>query len=58
MLRSKMANAFALPGGRVYVLSELLTKLETPDELAGKSVREWTDELRGPVDLRPSKRRR
>ena len=27
-------------------------------ELAGKSVREWMDELRGPVDLPPKKRRR
>jgi AbrB family looped-hinge helix DNA binding protein len=28
------------------------------DELAGKTVREWIDELRGPVDLPPHKRRR
>ncbi len=35
VLRSKMANAFALPGGKVYVLSGLLAKAETPDELAG-----------------------
>jgi Zn-dependent protease with chaperone function len=35
VLRSKIANAFALPGGRVYVLSQLLAKSETPDELAG-----------------------
>ena len=35
VLQSKMANAFALPGGRVYVLSQLLTKMENPDELAG-----------------------
>lgn len=35
VLQSKMANAFAVPGGRVYVLSPLLTKTETPDELAG-----------------------
>jgi predicted Zn-dependent protease len=35
VLRSKMANAFALPGGKVYVLSGLLTTTETPDELAG-----------------------
>ena len=27
-------------------------------ELAGKSVREWMDQLRGPVDLPRSKRRR
>lgn len=35
VLRSKMANAFALPGGKVYVLSGLLTTARTPDELAG-----------------------
>src|SRR5207302_3961859 len=35
VLHSKMANAFALPGGRVYVLWQLLDKSETPDELAG-----------------------
>jgi predicted Zn-dependent protease len=35
VLRSKVPNAFALPGGRVYVLSGLLTKSESPDELAG-----------------------
>jgi AbrB family looped-hinge helix DNA binding protein len=28
------------------------------DELAGKTVREWMDELRGPVDPPPDKRRR
>jgi predicted Zn-dependent protease len=35
VLRSTMANAFALPGGKVYVLSALLTAAKTPDELAG-----------------------
>jgi predicted Zn-dependent protease len=35
LLRSAMANAFALPGGRIYVLSGLLKISETPDELAG-----------------------
>src|SRR4029077_10227537 len=35
VLRSAVANAFALPGGRVYVLSALLGVAETPDELAG-----------------------
>ena len=35
VLRSNVANAFALPGGRVYVLAPLLAKSETPDELAG-----------------------
>jgi predicted Zn-dependent protease len=33
--QSTIANAFALPGGKVYLLSSLLTKAETPDELAG-----------------------
>src|SRR5215831_14722665 len=35
VLRSGMQNAFALPGGRIYVLSGLVTKAETPDELGG-----------------------
>ena len=35
VLRSTIANAFALPGGRIYVLSGLLKISETPDELAG-----------------------
>jgi len=35
VLRSPIANAFALPGGRIYVLSGLLKISETPDELAG-----------------------
>jgi Zn-dependent protease with chaperone function len=35
VLRSNISNAFALPGGRIYVLSGLLAKAETPDELAG-----------------------
>jgi predicted Zn-dependent protease len=35
VLQSKMANAFALPGGRVYLLSRLLSVSTTPDELAG-----------------------
>src|SRR5262249_59646172 len=34
VLRSTMANAFALPGGRIYVLSGLLKISETPDGLA------------------------
>ena len=28
------------------------------DELAGKTVQQWMDELRGPIDLPPGKRRR
>jgi predicted Zn-dependent protease len=35
VLRSDTRNAFALPGGRVYVLLGLLGKAETPDEIAG-----------------------
>jgi predicted Zn-dependent protease len=35
VLRSKMANAMALPGGRIYLLSQLLVVSETPDEIAG-----------------------
>jgi len=31
----KQANAFALPGGKVYLLGGLLTKAENPDEIAG-----------------------
>jgi len=34
LLRSKVPNAFALPGGRVYVLSGLLDRAQSPDELA------------------------
>jgi Zn-dependent protease with chaperone function len=35
VLRTSMPNAFALPGGKVYVLQGLLDKAENPDELAG-----------------------
>jgi predicted Zn-dependent protease len=35
VLRSTVPNAFALPGGRVYVLSGLLATSQNPDELAG-----------------------
>jgi predicted Zn-dependent protease len=35
VLRSTIANAFAIPGGRIYVLSGLLKISEAPDELAG-----------------------
>ncbi|MGO4715185.1 M48 family metallopeptidase [Bradyrhizobium sp. 2TAF24] len=35
VLSSKIANAFALPGGKVFLLKELLDKANTPDELAG-----------------------
>jgi len=35
VLASNTPNAFALPGGRIYVLKGLLDKAESPDELAG-----------------------
>jgi Zn-dependent protease with chaperone function len=35
VVRTSDANAFALPGGRVYVFQGLVDKAETPDELAG-----------------------
>jgi Zn-dependent protease with chaperone function len=35
VLGSVVPNAFALPGGKVYILNGLLTKAESPDELAG-----------------------
>ena len=35
VLPSETPNAFALPGGNVYVLGALLDKAEGPDELAG-----------------------
>ncbi|MFD0646150.1 MULTISPECIES: M48 family metallopeptidase [Bradyrhizobium] len=35
VLRTSVPNAFALPGGKVYLLSGLLDKAENPDELAG-----------------------
>jgi Zn-dependent protease with chaperone function len=41
VLQSLVPNAFALPGGRVYVLSKLLTVSQTPDELAGVLAHEF-----------------
>jgi len=35
VLPSSIPNAFALPGGKVYVLKALIDKAESPDELAG-----------------------
>jgi Zn-dependent protease with chaperone function len=35
VIRLPAANAFALPGGRVYVFEGLIDKARTPDELAG-----------------------
>lgn len=34
VIRHKQPNAVALPGGRIYVFSQLLGQMETPDELA------------------------
>ena len=41
VLRSSIPNAFALPGGRIYVLSELLNRARSPDELAGVLAHEF-----------------
>jgi Zn-dependent protease with chaperone function len=41
VLNSPVANAFALPGGRVYVLSGLLDRARSPDELAGVLAHEF-----------------
>jgi len=35
VVRTDVANAFALPGGRVYFFSALLERAESPDEFAG-----------------------
>jgi len=35
VLATEIPNAFALPGGKVYLFSPLLAKAENPDELAG-----------------------
>jgi Zn-dependent protease with chaperone function len=35
VLASALPNAFALPGGKIYVLNGLLQKAKEPDELAG-----------------------
>ncbi|HEX4410124.1 MAG TPA: M48 family metallopeptidase [Xanthobacteraceae bacterium] len=35
ILASPVPNAFALPGGRIYLLNGLLQKAESPDEIAG-----------------------
>jgi len=41
VLRSAIPNAFALPGGRVYVHSALLGRAQSPDELAGVLAHEF-----------------
>jgi Zn-dependent protease with chaperone function len=35
VVAASVPNAFALPGGKVYILSPLLAKAESPDEIAG-----------------------
>jgi predicted Zn-dependent protease len=35
VLASPVPNAFALPGGRIYLLNGLLQKAESADEIAG-----------------------
>jgi Zn-dependent protease with chaperone function len=41
VLRSPVPNAFALPGGRIYILSGLLDRARSPDELAGVLAHEF-----------------
>lgn len=41
VLRSPIPNAFALPGGRVYILSALLDRAQSPDELGGVLAHEF-----------------
>ena len=42
VISNEIANAIALPGGKIYVFEGLLAKAENVDELAG-----WIDEVRG-----------
>lgn len=41
VLQSKVTNAFAAPGGRVFILSQMLDDAGTPDELAGVLAHEF-----------------
>jgi Zn-dependent protease with chaperone function len=41
VMSSVVPNAFALPGGKVYVLSKLLDKAESPDEVAAVLAHEF-----------------
>jgi Zn-dependent protease with chaperone function len=41
VLNSAVPNAFALPGGKVYILSKLIQRAESPDELAGTLAHEF-----------------
>lgn len=52
VLANEIPNAFALPGGKVYLFNGLLTKAENPDEIAGVLAHEM-----GHVKHRDSMRR-
>jgi len=41
VLHSTIPNAFALPGGRIYILSALINRANSPDELAGVLAHEF-----------------
>jgi len=41
VLATPVANAFALPGGRVYLFNGLLAKAQNPDEIAGVLAHEF-----------------
>ena len=41
VLATPVPNAFALPGGKVYVFNGLLAKAENPDEIAGVLAHEF-----------------
>lgn len=41
VLHSDVPNAFALPGGRIYVLSSLIDRAQSPDELGGVLAHEF-----------------
>ncbi|MBC7636639.1 MAG: M48 family metallopeptidase [Acetobacteraceae bacterium] len=41
VLKSSVPNAFALPGGRIFILSDLIGKAGSPDELAGVLAHEF-----------------
>ncbi len=54
VLETPVPNAFALPGGKVYLFSGLLAKAENPDEIAGVLAHEFghlkhRDNMRGMI---------
>jgi Zn-dependent protease with chaperone function len=54
VLETQVPNAFALPGGKVYLFSGLLAKAENPDEIAGVLAHEFghlkhRDNMRGMI---------